>query len=83
MAALPDVQFTLLVGQYAIAYHLKNQTAKSATLTQTVQNHQQWWPKLLPTPHSSPRNNLWLRRNPWFEQEVVPKLQTRVAEILG
>jgi uracil-DNA glycosylase len=40
-------------------------------------------PLLLPLPHPSPRNNLWLRRNPWFEAELLPALRVRVAEVLA
>jgi len=41
------------------------------------------WPNRIPLPHPSPRNNLWLKRNPWFEEELIPVLQARVAEVLA
>ena len=41
------------------------------------------WPAVVPLPHPSPRNNLWLRRNPWFDQDLLPLLRGRVAEVLA
>ncbi len=79
LAQLPNLELTLVIGQYALAYHL----GKSRdTLTQRVANWREYWPEKLPMPHPSPRNNLWLRRNPWFEGEVVPELRGRVAKLL-
>ena len=80
LAELPNVQLVLTIGQYAQAYHLAESRKK--TLTQTVANWQQYWPERMPLPHPSPRNNLWLRRNPWFEQELIPVLQRRVQQLL-
>ncbi|MEO6607290.1 MAG: uracil-DNA glycosylase family protein, partial [Aestuariivirga sp.] len=71
---------TLAIGQYAIAWHLKDQ--QKPTLTETVRNWRDYWPKILPLPHPSPRNNIWLKKNPWFEKDVVPELQARVATLL-
>ena len=77
---LPEIELTLLIGRYAQAWHLPDaQRAVSAN----VREWRKHWPRMLSTPHPSPRNNLWLRRNPWFEQEVIPSLQSRVAEVLG
>lgn len=80
-AALPKIQLTLLIGQYAQAYYLGPRRKK--TLTDTVQAWRDYLPKFLPLPHPSPRNQMWLKRNPWFEQEVLPELRVRVAEVLG
>lgn len=80
LSKLRKVELTLAVGQYALRYHLPNETG---TLTDVVREWRKYWPHLLPLPHPSPRNNMWLRRNPWFEAEVVPVLRSRVAEILG
>jgi uracil-DNA glycosylase len=80
LATLKQLELTLVVGQYALAYHLPD---APRTLTETVRQWRQYWPAVLPLPHPSPRNNLWLRRNPWFEAEVVPVLRARVAEILN
>jgi uracil-DNA glycosylase len=77
----PALKFTLAIGQYAIAWHLKDR--QKPTLTETVKNWKNYWPRVLPLPHPSPRNNIWLRKNPWFEHEVVPKLQARVAQLLA
>lgn len=77
---LPDIALTLVIGQYAHAWHLPD---GERSVTGNVRQWARYWPTLVPMPHPSPRNNLWLRRNPWFEQEVVPALQRRVAEVLG
>jgi len=82
LEALPNVKVTLLVGQYAIAWHLYPQRKSPPTLTSTVRNWREYWPEVIPLPHPSPRNNLWLRRNPWFEEELLPKLAQRVEAVL-
>ena len=79
LSQLHNIKLTLVIGRYAQAYHLPNETG---TLTETVQAWPTYWPNVVPLPHPSPRNNLWLKRNPWFESELVPQLQDRVAEIL-
>ncbi|MEH6588794.1 MAG: uracil-DNA glycosylase family protein [Halioglobus sp.] len=76
---MPAVELTLLVGRYAQDYYLND---KRLNLTQRVQDWQRYAPEFLPLPHPSPRNQFWLRRNAWFEQEVVPALRARVAKIL-
>ena len=81
LAFLPDVQLTLVIGQYAQNWHLGAE--RQATLTDTVRQWQIYWPSQLPLPHPSPRNNMWLKRNPWFEEAVLPVLRKRVAEVLG
>lgn len=81
LAALRNVQLTLLVGQFAQAWHLGD--AGRPALTDTVRAWREYWPAAVPLPHPSPRNNLWLRRNPWFEAEVLPRLRWRVREIIG
>lgn len=80
LARLPNIQLTLVIGQYAIAWHLPD-TAKS-NLTDTVVAWRDYWPKLLPLPHPSPRNNIWLKRNAWFVKDVLPSLRSRVRKIL-
>jgi uracil-DNA glycosylase len=83
LAALPKIELTLLVGQYAIAWHLYPDRSRPPTVTETVKKWRDWWPGLVPLPHPSPRNNLWLRRNPWFAEEVLPQLKQRVATVLA
>lgn len=77
---LPDIELTLVIGQYAHAWHLPD---SQRNVTENVRHWRDYWPRLLPMPHPSPRNNLWLRRNPWFEAEVVPALRARVSELLA
>jgi len=70
-----------VIGQYAQAWHLADSSA--ATLTDTVRSWRNHWPVLLPLPHPSPRNNIWLKKNPWFATEIIDVLQARVREIAG
>ncbi len=77
---MPNIEFTILAGQYAQRHFLGEQIMGS--LTETVRNWKEYFPRYLPIPHPSPRNTLWLKRNAWFEGNVVPKLRARVADIL-
>jgi uracil-DNA glycosylase len=77
---MEQVQLTLLIGLYAQRYYLREHTRP--TLTDTVQGYADYLPEYIPLPHPSPRNDFWLRRNLWFEQEVVPVLQERIQGIL-
>lgn len=70
------VELTLVIGQYAQAWHLGARRRKN--LTETVRNWREYGPDLLPLPHPSWRNSGWLKRNPWFQEEIVPELQTQV-----
>jgi len=79
MAHLPAIELTLVLGQYAMDYHLH--TGRTA-LTEVVRDWPRHWPRALPLPHPSPRNNRWLVRNPWFAQTVLPVLRERVAALL-
>lgn len=76
---LQNVRLTLLVGGYAQRYHLREKAGRS--LHETVSNWRAYGEGLLPLPHPSWRNTAWLRRNPWFESEVVPELQRRVSSL--
>lgn len=80
LAAIGSVELTLLIGQYAQAWHLGERRGR--TLTETVRNWRSHVPGLLVLPHPSWRNTAWLKRNPWFEDEVVPWLRGRVSELL-
>tara|TARA_Y100001949_G_scaffold170108_1_gene170865 strand:- start:58 stop:633 length:576 start_codon:yes stop_codon:yes gene_type:complete len=74
---IKEVKLTLLVGQYAQNYYLNNR-AKS-TLTETVRSFEEYLPEYLPLPHPSPRNNIWMKKNGWFEDEVLPELKDKLA----
>ena len=80
MEALPNIKLTLILGQYAMNWHLGDR--KSRTLTETVNRWQEFWPDLLPLPHSSPCNIRWFKANPWFETDVIPVLQDRISELV-
>jgi uracil-DNA glycosylase len=53
------------------------------TLQTIVAQWQDYLPSMVPLPHPSPRNTIWLRKNPWVEAEIIPTLRTRVAQILA
>jgi len=76
---LSHINLTLLVGQYAQAYYLKE---PKKSLTQIVKKWKEYAPQYLPLPHPSPRNFNWLNKNPWFEKAVVPHLQKNIRNIL-
>lgn len=80
LAGLENLQLTLLIGSYAQAYYLGDQ--KKRTLTETVRNHELYLPTYLPLPHPSPRNNIWLKRNAWFGEEILPVLKAIVGDVL-
>jgi len=77
VAQLPQQRLTLLVGAYAQRTILGQRYRGS--LTATVEAWRDFVPDLLPMPHPSPRNQAWFKRNPWFEAELVPRLQRAVA----
>ena len=79
-AALPKVELTLLVGLYAQARYLGK--ARKANLTETVRAWRDYLPDYLPLPHPSWRNTAWLKRNPWFEAELLPDLRNRVRSLI-
>jgi uracil-DNA glycosylase len=80
MALLVNAKLTLVIGQYAQAWHLGARC--KPTLTQTVQAWREYAPDLLALPHPSPRNNIWLKANPWFADQVLPRLRQRVRELV-
>jgi uracil-DNA glycosylase len=77
---LPDVELTLLVGQYAQAYYLG--ARRKDSLTDTVRAWRDYAPEFLALPHPSWRNTGWLKRNPWFAREILPWLRRRVRRLL-
>jgi len=80
LACIPNIQLTLLIGQYAQHYYLKGRT--EANLTKTVESWENYLPDFFPLPHPSPRNRLWLKRNAWFEEKVIPALRQQVTNIV-
>jgi uracil-DNA glycosylase len=80
LAALPKVELTLLVGGHAQTWALEDR--RKSSMTETVQAWREYLPNVLPLPHPSWRNTAWLKREPWFEREVIPYLRERVAGIL-
>jgi uracil-DNA glycosylase len=80
LQAMPRIALTLVIGQYAMAWHLPG--AATRNLTETVRAWREHAPKLMPLPHPSPRNNIWLKANPWFAADVIPVLQARVLSLL-
>jgi len=81
LSKLPNIELVLVIGTYAQQWHMKE--SKKKNLTETVRQWRDFWPDQLPLPHPTPRNNIWLRKNPWFERDVIPVLQDRVLQILG
>ncbi len=77
---LTNIQLTLVIGQYAMKYYLRDTKCKN--LTETVKNWEMYWPTILPLPHPSPRNNIWLKKNAWFEQELLPELKKRIIKLI-
>ncbi|MEZ7605346.1 uracil-DNA glycosylase family protein [Streptococcus sp. 27098_8_113] len=77
---LPDIELTILIGQYAQKYYLHQKG--TVKLTETVQHYQDYLPDFFPLVHPSPRNQIWMVKNPWFEAEVVPELQALVQKII-
>ncbi|MGD0189402.1 MAG: uracil-DNA glycosylase family protein [Rhizomicrobium sp.] len=80
-AALPQFKLTLLVGSYAIDRYLAGRT--KANMTETVRAWREYGPRYIPLPHPSWRNNAWLKKNPWFQDELLPHLRRRVARLLS
>ena len=79
-AALSAVRLTLLVGLYAQAHYLGPE--RKASLTETVRAWRDYGPDRFPLPHPSWRNTAWLKRNPWFETELLPELRARVRALM-
>ncbi len=76
---MPNIQLILVIGQYAQVWHLDK---SEKNLTQTVRNWESYGKGILPLPHPSPRNNIWLKKNDWFVRDVLPSLKSRVQEAL-
>lgn len=84
LSHLNHLELTVVIGQYALDHHLPGTGgAVGGSVTQTVQGWRSHGPQTMPLPHPSPRNNIWLKRNPWFEVDLLPVLRARVAEVLA
>jgi uracil-DNA glycosylase len=81
LAVMPKLESCILVGQYAQKWHLGKAAKK--TLTETVASWRDFAPKYFPTPHPSWRNNSWLKKNPWFETDLLPVLKKRMRAVLS
>ena len=81
LTQMPALKLTLLIGNYAQKYYLGDLMKKN--LTETVLHAEIYAPDFLPLPHPSPRNRFWMKKNPWFEQQIVPLLRSRLSEALG
>ena len=79
--SLSEVRMTILIGQYALNYFLGDR--KNKTLTETVKNWRAYFPEYVVLPHPSPRNNIWLKKNQWFEKDLVPELSGIVTTFLN
>jgi uracil-DNA glycosylase len=80
LALLPRLELTLLVGSYAHAFYLRGR--RRTTMGETVRAWRDYGPDYIPLPHPSWRNIAWLRRNPWFESELLPLVRRRVHDLL-
>jgi len=76
---LRNIKLTLVIGQYAQNWHL---VGAEKNLTATVKAWENYGPDVIPLPHPSPRNNIWLSRNPWFKEQLIPALKSKVATAL-
>ena len=78
---LPDLELTILIGLYAQKYYLHQKG--TVKLTDTVKHYQDYLPEYFPLVHPSPRNQIWLAKNPWFAEQVIPDLQANVQQIIS
>jgi uracil-DNA glycosylase len=77
---MPGIALTLLVGSHAQAHYLRD--ARKATMTETVAHWRDYMPRFMPLPHPSWRNTSWLKKNPWFEDELLPVLRAKVRALM-
>ena len=78
--ALPEFKTMLLVGSYAQTWHLGKRAR--ASMHETVRAWREYAPRYIPLPHPSWRNNSWLKKNPWFGENLLPYLRRRVQQVL-
>jgi uracil-DNA glycosylase len=80
LSQLRQIELTIVIGQYAMAYHLPQD---KLSVTDAVSNWQDYAPAIIPLPHPSPRNQMWIKRHPWFESDLLPVLRQRVQDVLA
>jgi len=80
LEGMTALRLTILIGAYAQQYYLGTKAA--STITETVKNYKNYLPQYLPLVHPSPRNNIWQRKNLWFEKELVPMLPALIEDCL-
>jgi len=80
LQVLQHVELTLVIGIYAQRWHLPHM---HRNLTETVRAWEEYGPDVIPLPHPSPRNNIWLKKNPWFVESLLPNLKEKAREALG
>lgn len=78
---LPRIELILLIGQYAQRHFLGGRRRPS--MATTIEAWRNYAPLYLPLPHPSPRNQPWFAKHPWFERELIPVLQARIAPLVG
>lgn len=81
LAALTNIRLILLIGAYAQSYYLKERSYR--TLTENVLQYNDFLPDFFPLVHPSPRNRIWQKKNPWFEEEIIPELRKQVRKALA
>lgn len=79
LAMMPQLKLKVLIGAYSQAHYLGKR--RKANLTETVRSFEEYLPEYFPIPHPSPRNGIYLRKNAWFEEIIVPRLQQLVASV--
>lgn len=77
--SLPSIELKVLIGRYAIDYYTER---AYRTLTDAVRDYATLLPNQIALPHPSPRNNRWLKRNPWFEEQTLPLLKNQIRSLL-
>jgi uracil-DNA glycosylase len=80
MGCLHDVRLTIVIGRYAQKWHLPQ---VRRNLTETVRAWKEYDDGLIPLPHPSPRNNIWIKKNPWFATSLLPRLKRSVQRALS
>ena len=81
LARLARVELTLVIGQYAQRWHMPE--ARGRKVSDVVADWRAGLPRVVPLPHPSWRNTAWLKKNPWFEADLVPELRRRIARLAG